>query len=94
MWKTCGRTDVHHVDVVGMGQDRKLVDHRDKRLIALCREHHQLAHNMGWATFSQVHHVIGIKLDRQTLNNLGIMTYKRMEEIDNDQSSGVSRTTN
>lgn len=90
----CGKhADVHHVDVVGMGQDRNLVDHRDKRLIALCREHHQEAHNMGWAGFKQLHHVIGIKLDKQTLNQLGIMTYKQMEEWDYEYSKS-NRTTN
>lgn len=77
--------EVHHIDTVGMGNDRKLVDHRQKNLIALCNEHHQLAHKMGWPTFSETYHVKGIKLDAQTLNRLGIMTYKRMEEIDDKQ---------
>ncbi len=82
----CGKhADVHHLDTVGMGNDRNLVDHRQKHLIALCREHHQLAHKMGWPTFSATYHVKGINLDAQTLNRLGIMTYKRMEEIDDKQ---------
>src|SRR5699024_10124144 len=47
----CGKhADVHHVDGVGMGNDRNLVDHRQKHLIALCREHHQEAHKLGWPT--------------------------------------------
>ncbi|WP_165206745.1 putative HNHc nuclease [Weissella sagaensis] len=83
----CGeRADVHHIDTVGMGNDRALVDHRKKDLIALCREHHQEAHQLGWPTFKKKYHVKGIKLNAQTLNQLGIMTYKRMKEIDNDQT--------
>lgn len=79
----CGLpADVHHVDTIGMGNDRNDIDHRDKRLIALCRVHHQEAHNMGWLSFSEKWHVKGIKLDRQTLHDLGIMTYRRMDELD------------
>jgi hypothetical protein len=81
----CGQhADVHHIDAVGMGNDRKLVDHRGRRLIALCREHHQLAHNMGWKTFSETYHVVGVTLDEQTLHDLGIMTFKRMKELDDE----------
>ena len=86
----CGRpADVHHIDTVGMGNDRNLVDHREKNLIALCRVHHNEAHNIGWPAFKQKYHVKGIKLDPETLQRLGIMTFKRMEEIDNE-----SRLTN
>ncbi|QIL50080.1 hypothetical protein G7084_01335 [Weissella coleopterorum] len=89
----CGKhAQVHHIDTVGMGNDRKLVDHRGKRLIALCWDHHAEAHQKGWPTFSQVYHVKGIILDPKTLNDLGIMTYKRMKEIDDEQSS-ASRTS-
>ena len=81
----CGRpADVHHIDTVGMGNDRNLVDHREKHLIALCRVHHNEAHNIGWTAFEQKYHVKGIKLDPETLQRLGIMTFKRMEEIDNE----------
>lgn len=89
----CGKkADVHHIDTVGIGNNRDLVDHRQKHLIALCREHHQEAHQIGWLTFSKLHHVKGIILDPKTLNDLGIMTYKRMKEIDYEQSriSGAS----
>ncbi|MCM0582175.1 putative HNHc nuclease, partial [Weissella diestrammenae] len=84
----CGRhADVHHIDAIGMGNDRRKVDHRGRLLIALCREHHQLAHQMGWLTFKDQYHVKGVTLDAETLNRLGIMTYKRMKEIDDEQSS-------
>ena len=89
----CGKhADVHHLDTVGMGNDRNLVDHRNKHLIALCREHHQLAHQLGWQTFKEKYHVKGIILDPQMLNQLGIMTYKRMKEIDDEQRKSYRQT--
>jgi hypothetical protein len=79
----CGQhADVHHVDVIGMGNDRKLVDHRNKRLIALCWEHHSLAHKMGWPTFKETYHLKGIILESELLIKLHIMTQKRMDELD------------
>lgn len=80
----CGKhADVHHIQAIGMGNNRNTTDHRTKDLIALCREHHQEAHKLGWLTFKDKYHVTGVKLDAQTLNQLGIMTYKQMEDIDN-----------
>lgn len=95
----CGKhADIHHVDAVGL-EMRHLTDHREKRLIALCRIHHQEAENMGWPSFSELYHVIGLKLKRQTLHDLGIMTYERMAEIDrrkerDDKSSGAGGAPN
>ena len=90
----CGRpADVHHIDTVGMGNDRRTVDHREKRLIALCRVHHNEAHNIGWPEFERKYHVKGIKLDPETLQRLGIMTFKQMEEIDNEPRR-TNRTIN
>jgi hypothetical protein len=89
----CGRhADVHHIETVGMGNDRRFIDHREKELIALCRVHHNEAHNMGWPSFSELYHVKGIRLDAKTLNDLHIMSYKRMEEIDRDKSSHFNRS--
>lgn len=89
----CGKhADVHHLDTIGMGNNRDLVDHRNKHLIALCREHHQLAHQLGWQTFKEKYHVKGIILDPQMLNQLGIMTYKRMKEIDDEQRKSYRQT--
>ncbi|MBU7568230.1 hypothetical protein KGP39_05575 [Weissella hellenica] len=83
----CGKhADIHHIDTVGMGNDRTQIDHRKHRLIALCREHHNLAHNLGWPTFSAVYHVKGMYLTGPQLQRLGLMSKKQMKEIDNDQT--------
>lgn len=89
----CGKhADVHHIQAIGMGNNRTTTDHRTKDLIALCREHHQLAHQLGWQTFKEKYHVKGIILDPQMLNQLGIMTYKRMKEIDDEQRKSYRQT--
>lgn len=79
----CGkRADIHHIDAIGMGNNRNQVDHRHRRMIALCREHHQLAHNMGWPSFKEEYHVLGVEPTEDILQSLGIMTAQRMNTID------------
>ena len=69
----CGRyADIHHVDAVGSGRDRNKVDHTKLRMIALCREHHQETHTIGWLTFRSKYHVEGILLNEKSLKELGI----------------------
>ena len=70
----CGKQNahIHHVDAVGSGRNRNEVDHTQLRLIALCVEHHQETHTIGWETFNKKHKVAGIKVNAQTIKRLGI----------------------
>lgn len=69
----CGHhADVHHVDAVGSGRNRNKVDHTKLRMIALCREHHQETHTIGWLTFRSKYHVEGILLHEKSLKELGL----------------------
>lgn len=57
----CGRkADLHHVDAVGMGRDRRQVDDSMMLKAALCRTHHTIAHQMGWRRFAEQYKVYGI----------------------------------
>lgn len=57
----CGRTgEIHHVDAIGMGRDRRKVDDSGSRKICLCRTHHTIAHTKGMDRFEQMYHVYGI----------------------------------
>ena len=57
----CGRDgEIHHVDAIGMGRDRKSADDRCSRKICLCRKHHMAAHQKGTKAFEQMYHVYGI----------------------------------
>ena len=81
----CGRehADIHHWDAVG-SETRKLADHRQHRFMALCRTCHNEFHQIGPVKFTQKYHVQPIKLNEETLIDLGVMTRKRMDEIDNE----------
>lgn len=71
----CGDyADIHHLDTVGMGVDRKKVDHTQKHVMPLCRTHHENYHQLGAKKFSELYHVPvdGIKLDAETLKKLGV----------------------
>lgn len=79
----CGRehADIHHWDAVG-SETRKLADHRQHQFMALCREHHTEFHTLGADGFSRKYHVRPTRLKPEDLIKLGVMTQKRMNEID------------
>lgn len=57
----CGREgEIHHVDAIGMGNDRRKVDDTDYRKICLCRMHHTIAHQKGVVDFYRDYKVYGI----------------------------------
>lgn len=57
----CGRKgEIHHVDAIGMGNDRRKVDDSNYRKICLCREHHTIAHQRGMEVFVKMYKVYGI----------------------------------
>ena len=57
----CGRPgEIHHVDTIGMGNDRRHVDDSEYRKICLCREHHTEVHKIGISVFEEKHKVYGI----------------------------------
>lgn len=59
----CGRDgEIHHVDAIGMGRDRRTVDDSSCRKLCLCRTHHTIAHQRGMRAFEQMYHVYGIAL--------------------------------
>lgn len=58
----CGREgEVHHIDAIGMGNDRTTLDDGENEVICLCRTHHTEAHQIGVDSFAQKHKVFGIK---------------------------------
>ena len=58
----CGRPgEIHHVDAIGMGNDRRTLDDSQHRKICLCHKHHIKAHTTGFESFSNKYKVYGIK---------------------------------
>ena len=63
------KADIHHIDRIGMGNDRQKVNHIGREAIALCRKHHNEAH-MNEKEFLEKHHIYGIKLDEYLVKKL------------------------
>lgn len=74
----CGlRTQLHHVDHVGMGRDREEIIHEGMRVLPLCGEHHQECHTIGQKTFEEKYHLIhGIELDKSLCRLYGLKRRK------------------
>lgn len=58
----CGRpAEIHHVDAIGMGNDRTHYDDSQNRIMALCRVHHTIYHQRGCDRFMNTYKVYGIE---------------------------------
>ena len=56
----CGRrADLHHIDAIGMGNDRTEAHNVGREVISLCREHHTEIHTIGKAAFMERYHLEG-----------------------------------
>ena len=68
-----GRADIHHLDTVGMGNNRNKIDNSQKELLPLCRRHHSEYHTIGHDKFMQKYHLThGVKLNKEELKKLHI----------------------
>ena len=62
----CGKkTELHHVDHVGMGYNRNEICHIGMRCLPLCREHHMEAHQIGQTAFDNKYHLEPVAIDEQ-----------------------------
>lgn len=70
----CGkRADLHHVNAIGMGNDRTEVQHLGREVISLCREHHTELHTMGNQEFFRRYHLDGgVIADKTILKIYGL----------------------
>lgn len=60
----CGtKSDLHHLDAIGMGNDRNEVHHLGRRALPLCREHHTECHSMGNNFFMKKYHLESVRID-------------------------------
>ena len=55
----CGKSnsELAHYHAVGRGRNRRKIDHTDNKVLALCREHHQMQHDMGMDSFNAKYHL-------------------------------------
>jgi len=76
----CGkRSDLHHVDHVGIGRDREEIIHEGMEALPLCRPHHTEAHTIGQKTFEEKYHLSGgIVIDKYICRRYGL---KEKEDV-------------
>jgi hypothetical protein len=64
--------ELHHVDAVGMGNDRKEIINEGREVLSLCREHHTEIHTIGKQSFMEKYHLNGgITADKTILKIYG-----------------------
>ena len=70
----CGkRADLHHIDAVGMGNDRTNVEHLGREVMSLCRVHHEEYHQVGKSEFIEKYHLTGgVIADKTILKIYGL----------------------
>lgn len=74
----CGKkADLHHVDAVGMGNDRTEIIHIGMECLPLCREHHNEIHTIGKNDFITKYHLNGgIEIDNTVCRIYNIRSKK------------------
>ena len=69
----CGKkTELHHYDHVGMGRNRREIDHIGMRAYPLCREHHEEIHLIGERAFDAKYHLVPIAIDQKIAKKYGL----------------------
>lgn len=70
----CGKkADLHHIDAVGMGNDRTESQHLGREVMSLCRVHHGEYHTIGKSEFLSRYHLDGgIEADKTILKIYGL----------------------
>lgn len=62
----CGRrAELHHVDAVGMGNDRNTINHIGRAALPLCHAHHSELHEIGDERFMALYHLQPVKIDEE-----------------------------
>ena len=69
----CGRkADLHHVDAVGMGRDRREIIHEGMMVLPLAREYHQEFHRMGRDSFLKKYHLAPVRMTHELCEVWGL----------------------
>ena len=70
----CGKkADLHHIDTIGMGNNRNEVEHLGREVMSLCREHHTEMHTIGNKDFKDKYHLDGgVVADKTILKIYGL----------------------
>lgn len=75
MCVVCGKphSDMHHAtNLVGMGNKRSRHNNLLSTFLCLCREHHNIIHNIGLTAFCEKYYVKPVRLNQQQLKEIGV----------------------
>lgn len=68
----CGKkADIHEVDKVGAGRNRRTIHHLNQRVQPLCRMHHCEVESIGQTAFDEKYHIEHIRLDKYLCKVIG-----------------------
>jgi hypothetical protein len=65
------KADIHEVDKVGAGRNRRTIHHLGQRVQPLCRLHHHEEEQLGQKAFDEKYHIDHIKLDKYLCKLIG-----------------------
>ena len=69
----CGRkTELHHYDHVGLGRNRREINHIGMRAYPLCDDHHKEIHQIGEKAFDEKYHLEPIAIDERIAKKYGL----------------------
>lgn len=73
----CGKpnSDVHHLTGfrIGMGNNRRKVDHTGRLVACFCRNDHNIVHIKGEKEIFDEYHIVPVKLSEEDAKQLGVM---------------------
>ena len=77
----CGRqAELHHVDAIGMGYDRREKPQLGNAVISLCREHHTEIHQKGNNAFLNLYHLEPVALTEAAAKTYNLTKQARREK--------------
>ena len=69
----CGRrADLHHVQTIGMGYNRREKPQIGNLVLPLCREHHTEWHQVGGTAFDAKYHTEPVPMDKRIADKYGL----------------------
>lgn len=73
----CGKkAELHHVDRIGMGNNRNEVEHEGRRCLPLCREHHVEVDQIGDRALCDRYHVAPVEIDARIIKTYRLWSKK------------------
>lgn len=70
------KAELHHVDRVGMGNNRNEIQHEGRLCLPLCRDHHMEVDQIGDRTLCQRYHISPVLIDARIIKTYRLRTKK------------------